>query len=84
MTERHLRDRHLYLGSRLLPAAQSVSEDPVGAEMATWLFTDGISGSIKAWLDSSGKPGIDVFMRFHAMIPPDWRHSESDRLGRIR
>lgn len=82
--ERHLHDRHLYLvqqGYFLLP--ETVSENAVGAEMAAWFITDGISGSIKAWLNTSDAPDIDVFLQYHAMIPPDWWHAESGRLGSI-
>lgn len=83
--ERHLHDRHLFLvqnGYFLLP--QHVSSNPVGAEMAAWFITDGVSGSIKAWLDTSDSPDIDEFLQFHAVIPPEWWHSESDRMGKIR
>ena len=83
--ERHLHDRHLYLvkqGYFLL--SSHVVENESGAEMAAWFITDGISGSIKGWLDTSEQPDIDVFMQFHALIPPEWWHSESDRLGQIR
>ncbi|MGK0741307.1 hypothetical protein ACSHWG_05425 [Leucobacter sp. Z1108] len=82
---RHLHDRHLFLveqGYFLLP--ESVSKDAIGSEMAAWFITDGVAGSIKAWIDTSANPDIDTFLRFHAVIPPEWWHSESDRLGRIR